>query len=60
MLRQYIKTLTYTIAVLFIIAPLVVATGPLSGKGAKTLQDVGAVQGQDEIVTHGPVPSSTR
>ena len=60
MLRQHMKTLTYTIAVLFITAPLVLAAEPLSGKGAKTLQDVGATQGQDKIVTHGPTPSSTR
>jgi uncharacterized protein YciI len=53
------KTFAYAITVLFITAPLALAVEPMSGKGAKTLQDVGAVQGQEKIVTHGPKPADS-
>jgi len=60
MYQQFKKTLVLAIAALFAVAPLALAAEPLSKPGPKTMQDVGAVQGQNEIVTHGPPPSSSR
>jgi len=58
--RQFKKTFVIAIAAVFAVAPLALAAEPFSKPGPKTMQDVGATQGRDDIVTHGPPPSTSR
>jgi hypothetical protein len=59
MYRKLMKTFVLASATLFVAAPLALAAEPLVKPGPKTMQDVGATQGQDEIVTHGPPPAES-
>ena len=59
MYRQFKKTFVVAIAAVFAVAPFALAAEPFSKSAPKTMQDVGATQGRDDIVTHGPPPANS-
>jgi hypothetical protein len=57
--RQFKKSFVVAIAAVFAVVPLALAAESFSKSGPKTMQDVGATQGRDDIVTHGPPPANS-